>query len=244
MLRIALAIIVLLLGISYGYADDFPTEEVERQAKKHQMEQIADRFKAETGFRGEINYDYTRMKLQLFEGKFADIPFSADADTTAFRKACERILDKLLPYSLAKRSQLPMKRITRNGNYTETIYDQTVNGYRVENTGFIIIAYDAGRNRFDIGDITVELPDENITPVLTFEDAVKIYDENVKDDEVTKKLRKRRPFLSLCFSNIYNEWEGDTRREYRLCWVGGEKRIYIDSITGQVYKIVDMKMDD
>jgi len=257
MRRISLAFIILLLAISYGCKADVnqhgekehtkkvsrleQSGETEQAAKVRQLEKVAERFKAETGFRGEINYDYTRMKLQSFEGKFTDISFSADADTSAFRQACNSILDKILPYSFAKRSQLSMNRINRQGNYTSTDYIQLVNGYRVDSSGFIVITYDAGRNRFDIGDNSFKLPSQNITPVLTYEDAVRIYDENVKDDESIKKIRKERPFLGLRYSNIYNDWEGDTRSEYRLCWVGGYTRcIYIDALTGQVYKIVDM----
>ena len=245
MVRISLAFIILLLGISYGYADGLPAEEAERQAKKHQMEQIADRFKAETGFRGEIKFNDMTMEVGYYEGKFADIPFSADKDTISFRQACNRILDKILPYSRATRSQLSMNRITGTGEYRSTEYYQLINGYQVEGLGFIAITYDAGKYRFTIGDNSVELPSQNIAPVLNYEDAVRIYDENVKDDEAIKKIRKSRPFLGLCFANIYNDWEGDTRSEYRLCWVGGFTRyICIDARTGEVYKIIDKSKSD
>ncbi|HOD17099.1 MAG TPA: hypothetical protein PKJ14_00410 [Candidatus Cloacimonadota bacterium] len=245
MARISLVFIILLLAISYGYADGLPSEEAERQAKEHQLGQVADRFKAETGFRGEIKFNDITMGIGKLEGNFTDIPFSADEDTTSFRQACNRIIDKLLPYTLATRSQLSMSRISNNLGRTETEYCQTVNGYRVENGGLILIAYDAGRYRFSISNGTVELPSQTITPILTYEDAVIIYDDNVKDDETIKNIRERRPFLGLRFCNIYNEWEGDTRTEYRLCWTGGYTRtIYVDAQTGQVYKIVDMTMDD
>jgi len=244
MARNSLVFIIILLFISCIFADEYSAEEAGRREKERQLDQVADRFKAETGFRGEVNYDYNRMKLQSFEGNFADIPYLADSDTTAFRQVCNAILDKILPYSLAKRNQLSMNRTKRQGNYTSTEYEQWVNGYKVENSGFIVITYDAGRNRFDIGDNSVELTEGNVTSALTYDDAVRIYDDNVKDDETIKNIRKIRPFLGLRFCNIYNEWEGDTRSEYRLCWVGGyTKTIYIDAQTGQVYKIVDMTMD-
>jgi hypothetical protein len=232
---VALLFMSLFMVYAYGEVAD-----AEHWEKVRQLDQLADRFKAETGFTGNVNYYVERMKLQSYEGKFADIPFSADADTISFRQACNRVLDKILPYSFAKRSQLSMGRISKRSGYISTDYYQQVNGYRVEGAGFIVITYDAGRYSFDIGDNAVELPTCGIEPVLSFEDAVRIYDEHVVDDETTKSLRKRRPFLTLFFSNIYNDWEGDFRTEYRLCWVGGYTRcIYIDAITGQVYKTVN-----
>jgi hypothetical protein len=214
-------------------------------AKQAILSEKADRFKSETGFRGEIKLNEITKEIGKLEGKFADIPFSADKDTTSFRQACDRILDKILPYSRATRSQLSMNRIIGPGEYRSTEYYQLVNGYQVDGLGFIAITYDAGKYRFHIGDGSVELPDEDVTPVLTYEDAVRIYDNNVQEDESIKKIRKSRPFLGLCFANIYNDWEGDTRREYRLCWVGGYTRcIYIDAQTGQVYKIVNKSKND
>ncbi|HOV16561.1 MAG TPA: hypothetical protein PLF50_03595 [Candidatus Cloacimonadota bacterium] len=244
MARISLAFIILLLFISCIFANSLPLEDAEKQAKERQLDQVAEKFKAETGFRGEIKFNEQTMEIGYLEGKFTDIPFSANADTTSFRQACNRILDKILPYSRAIRSQLSMNRITGTGEYRSTEYYQMVNGYQVEGSGFIAITYDAGKYRFNIGDNSVELPDGNVTPVLTYEDAVRIYDDNVQDDEAIKKLRNSRPFLGLLFCNIYNDWEGDTRSEYRLCWTGGYTRtIYIDAQTGQVYKIVDKSKD-
>jgi len=245
MARISLVFIIILLFISCIFADGYSAEEAGRREKERQLEQVAERFKTETGFKGEIDYNFQLMKLGSFEGNFTDIHFSADSDTTAFRQVCSNILDKILPYSLAKRTQLSMNRIKRQGNYTSTTYIHMINGYRVDSSGFIVITYDAGRYRFDIGDNTFELPQEITTPVITYEDAVKIYKENVADDLVITHYRmSKRPYFGLFFSNIYNDWEGDTRSEYRLCWVGGyTKTIYIDAQTGQVYKIVDKSKD-
>jgi hypothetical protein len=209
------------------------------------LDQLAEKFKAETGFRGEISYSTELNRLGVYEGKFVDIQITADADTATFRNAFEQILNKVLPYTYAKREHLSRSRITINLGRIKTEYYQQVNGYRVDRAGKISIVYETGRNDFAIGNGTVDLSSHNITPVLTYDDAVRIYEENVEDDEATKKIRKERPFLGLRFSNIYNDWEGDTRSEYRLCWVGGYYRwICIDAITGQVYKTVDMTIYD
>lgn len=159
-----IAQVVMSLFIVHAFGE---VADAEHWEKVRQMEQLAERFKAETGFTGNVDYYLERMKLGPYEGKFADIPFSADADTISFRQACIRVLDKILPYSFAKRSQLSMSRISKRSGYISTDYYQQVNGYRVEGSGFIVITYDAGRYRFDIGDNAVELPEEPLGNIIS-----------------------------------------------------------------------------
>ena len=246
MKRITLIFIVLLMAIAFIYADGGSSaEQAEHWEKVRQLDQLAERFKEDTGFTGEVAHSLNTMRLHVYRGSFSDIPFSADADTTAFRQACERIVEKLLPYSPANRMQLSMCRIGTQLNGYTTDYMQQVNGYRLEGSGFIMITYDAGCKRFSIGDNTVDLPFDNISPVLSYEDAVRIYDEHIVDDEVTKNIRKTTPFLGISFCNISASESADIMPVYRLCWVGGwYKKIYIDALTGKIYKIIDNKSDD
>ncbi|MDD2231208.1 MAG: hypothetical protein PHY48_17635, partial [Candidatus Cloacimonetes bacterium] len=72
-----------------------------------------------------------------------------------------------------------------------------------------------------------------------------IYDANVVDDKAIIRIRSRRPFLRLYYSDIYQEDENNTLSDYRLCWIGGyTKCIYIDALTGHVYRIVDNTLYD
>lgn len=236
----------LLLAICTAiYASEDITDPELYWRKTQEMNQMAERFKEDTGFTGEVAHSLNTMRLHVYRGRFSDIPFTADADTTAFREACERIVEKLLPYSPANRMQLSMCRIGKQLNGFTTDYRQQVNGYRLEGSGFIMITYEAGRKHFSIGDNTVMLPFDNISPVLSYEDAVRIYDEHIVDDEVTKNIRKIRPFLGIFFCNINASESADIMPVYRLCWVGGwYKKIYIDALTGKIYKIIDNKSDD
>lgn len=159
MKQITIIFIILLLGISSANADGYTAEEAEHWEKVNQMDQLAERFKVETGFTGDINPNGALSHLGGFRGKFNDIPFSASTDTTAFRHACDRIIDKLLPYTLATRNQLSRSRIIKSSSKFETEYYQTVDGYKVENGGLILISYDVGRYRFSISNGTVELPE-------------------------------------------------------------------------------------
>ena len=236
---------LLLLAICTAiYASEDITDPELYWRKTQEMNQMAERFKEDTGFEGQISYGYKRMRLGSFEGSFSDIPFTADADTTAFREACERIVEKLLPYSPSNRMQLSMCRIGSQLNGYTTDYMQQVNGYRLEGSGFIMITYEAGRNHFSIGDNTVDLPKGDSVPVLKYEDAVRIYDQNVVYDEVFKRIQKGSPFLRLKFCNI-NWADPNKKPEYRLCWTGTlTKTIYIDAVTGKVHLVFDNRMDD
>jgi hypothetical protein len=177
------AFLVALLFMSLFVVHAFgEVTDAEYWEKVRQLDQLAERFKAETGFTGNVSYYFERMELQSYEGKFADIPFSADADTISFRLACNRILDKIIPYSFAKRSKLSMSRISSRTGYISTDFYQLVNGYRVEGYGFIVITYDAGRYRFDIGDNTVELPDEPLGNIISQREAEMIALKDMNDE--------------------------------------------------------------
>ena len=224
-----LLLFVLLLAISYGYAQTSPEETAKHWQKTLELNQLAERFKAETGFRGKMNYNFERMKLGSFEGNFTDIPFSTDADTTSFRQACNRIIDKILPYSYAKRSQLSMSRITKSGRGYTTDYIQSANGYRVEGSGFIMITYEDGRKHFSIGDNTVELP-ESVQINITREDAINRALEYHKN-KVNPPEHKLVPYVieDLRFCN-------PDEAGYALKYIIylGDLVYYVDSSTGRI----------
>jgi len=179
--------ILLLMSLFMVHAFGDVTE-ADHWEQVRQLDQLAERFKAETGFSGEINPNGALTHLAGFRGKFTDIPFSADADTTTFRQACDMIIDKLLPYTLATRSQLSKSRISKSSSRFETEYYQTANGYKVENGGLILIAYDVGRYRFSISNGTVELPDDDVSAIITPEEAeqIALRDMNVERYSISK----------------------------------------------------------
>ena len=174
MKQVTLIFIVLLMAIAFVYADGGSSaEQAEHWEKVRQLDQLAEGFKAETGFTGRILTSTERMLLYYYEGRFADIQITAEADTASFRAAFERILDKVLPYTFAKHEQLSRSRITNNLGRIKTEYYQQINGYRVEGAGRLSIVYEVGRNGFAIGNGTVELP-ENIQINYTREEATTI----------------------------------------------------------------------
>jgi hypothetical protein len=190
MKRIAFTLVVLLFAISFGFALSDPPLNDENAEKTRQLEQLAEKFKTETGFRGEISLSTNRMCLGVYEGKFADVQIAADADTASFRVVFEQILDKVLPYTFTKREHLTRSRITNNLGRVRAVYFQQVNGYQVEGAGRLTIVYEIGRNGFRISNGTMDLP-ENVPINLSLEQAIQIAQDHklIGDDEKPYKPR-------------------------------------------------------
>jgi len=231
-----LLMVVPLMGIPYEQTEEY----TQKQAI---LNERAVRFKAETGFTGDVGHSTRTMRLHTYRGNFSGIHFSAEADTIAFRQACESIVQKILPFSPANRMQLSMSRITKSVRGYTTDYYQQVNGYRVEGAGFIMITYEEGRKRFSIGDNTVELPDGDAVPVLSYEEAVSIAKQHYTNELGYPDTIEIKPATkSIAFVKFDNQ--------YKLCFVLGipdpnpnkidDYTIVIDAITGKVRYLWDL----
>ena len=225
MKRVSILFIIMLLAISHGYAD---ANQADHWDKVRQMDEMAERFKAETGFMGEINPDSPLKHLTGFRGKFPDIPFSANADSVTFRQACERIVDRILPYTSANRSQLSMSRISKSVFGYTTEYYQQVGGYRVESRGLILITFDEGMNRFSISNGTVELPDVDVSAIITLEEAIRIANL-VYFKSSNPRVQPRK--VTLEFTNGKNQ----NNKNYYLCYnLYMGTVVCVDAVTGDV----------
>ena len=227
-------IMILLLLCTAIFASEDGSNAAEYERKTRELNQLAERFKAETGFVGKISNDTNRMCLGYYEGRFADIQISAKADTVSFRLAFEQILDKVLPYTYSHRGQLSRSRITNTFGVIETAYYQQVNGYRVEGAGKLSIAYEPGRNGFAIGNGTVDISNELVQINISLDQAIQIgiqrYDPNynfIPDNELTHPRTKLRYFP------IPNE---DGIEQYRLCYMVAfwGLAIFIDPSSGNI----------
>jgi hypothetical protein len=226
-------VILLLMSFSLIFASE-DSAEADHWEKVRQLDQLAERFKVETGFRGSIETSTERMCLGYYEGKFADIQITADADTTSFRAAFERILDKILPYTSAKREQLTRSKITNNLGIIQTDYYQQVNGYRVEGAGRLSINYETGRNGFSIGNGTVELLAEEVKNKIAPSEAelIAIQDINDKHDISAKVYnlfysKEGSDFYYLAYFIVVTRISNSSC-EYFDYW--------IDALTGQIKK--------
>lgn len=234
MRRTAVIIFILLLVSALCHAGSDPQSSEAIIEKTRQLDQLAERFKAETGFRGEIKRSTTSMSLFLFEGKFADIQITADADTSAFRAVFEQILNKVLPYTYAECEHLTRSRINNNLGIIQTVYFQQVNGYRVEGAGRLSIVYEVGRNSFRIGNSTVELPAEPLGEIITETEAYQLaLDLYKKTEWYTEKYyiscKKVIAYKSRTIDGI--------SQPYRLCWRISfpHMNYFIDAISKEIY---------
>jgi len=125
---------------------------------------LLDRFKAETGFEGTIEYNYQRMNLSQLRGKFKDVTFKADQDTIKFRCAIESILRKVQPYIAATREQLFPSPISSNDLRVKSIYQQRIYGFSTEHNGNINVSFNKGKQLFEITDSSV--PINVLLPVI------------------------------------------------------------------------------
>jgi len=229
----ALVTMLLLLLCTMVFASEDAGDAAEHARKTRELNQLAERFKAETGFTGRINYGYERMRLGSFEGNFSGIHFSAEEDTIAFRQACESIVEKILPLSPANRMQLSMSRISKSVRGYTTDYNQQVGGYRVEGAGFIMITYDEGRKRFSIGDNTVELPVGGVSVNITEEQAFQIARTEFEKTELCNE--NTPPWRHKSHIQFSSRKIGDVQLPYRLYWriVFPGRMYYIDAETGE-----------
>ncbi|MFA5667187.1 MAG: hypothetical protein WC944_09400, partial [Candidatus Cloacimonadaceae bacterium] len=226
--RVLVALLLLAICTAI-YASEESTDAAERWRKTQELNQMANRFKAETGFEGRVLHSTETMRLHVYRGNFPSVSFTADGDTTAFRQACEMIVEKILPNSPANRKQLSMSRISKSGRGYTTDYSQQVNGYRVEGAGYIMITFEEGRKYFSIGDNTVELPDD-VQVNIARERAISIAIDYFKD-QINPPEHKLVPYVidDLRFHN-------PNKMNYSLKYIIylGDYVYYVDASTGRL----------
>ena len=226
---------VLLVISIILYASEDPSETTGYDQKKQELDQLAQRFKAETGFKGDIERYPEQMRLARFTGNFDDIDMTNVRDSVAFRQVCTNIINKLLPYIEARNEQLVPGKINVDSNQIGTRYYQIVNGYKIDGGGYLNIYYLYDQERFGILNVTADI--KQLTSKVNFSevDPVSIYYEHVEVGEDDKSIDFFRPKFKLRYCNIF-QYEFDKPFEYRLCWTGGSsRRLVIDAETGEVY---------
>lgn len=258
MKRVIFIAILTLLAISSGFANGYPAEEAEHWEKVRQLEQLADRFKAETGFTGRVDKDNSRSCLSYIRGRFADISFSNLSDTLAIRQSLDAVIEKVLPYMGFEVLTLTKTRVGYNTSGVNTTYQQMVHGYSFEHSGFIGIGYSR-----DSDDVTISngIVYTSIPPIhanYSFAQAVEIARQyyisafGYPDTLSFKNPKRDDPpvigeIIYETIKYVGTKYVYD-KGNYRLCHifgisvpygVAGYRVAYIDAHTGEVYKIYD-----
>jgi len=222
-----------------------PYEQSEEYTRKQAiLNERAEQFKAETDFIGEISFNHQYTMFSSMMGNFRDIEITVPQDTLIMKKIFDQVFTRLKPYIPASEGQLLCMGITRNMFGIYVSYKQLVNGYPVFGAGSLKISYYSRVKQFSIVNSTVHIQDVSVKPKLTIDDALKIYSENVLNDEILILFQNREAKFKLSYCNI-NEYKVDTEPIYRLCWVGGlASKLVIDAVSGEIYVYDNVSMHD
>jgi len=222
-----LLMVVPLMGIPYEQTEEY----IQKQAI---LNERAARFKAETGFVGDIGYSYQTMGFSNYRGNFRDIPITAPQDTVVMKQVFVQVLSRVKPYIRAREGQLVREEIGVRFNGTWVTYRQRVNGYGIEGAGVLRIDYNIPTSEIIVTDNTVDIGSEIVQVNITEDQAINAvlqrYDTN-KDFDRNHWMFRRH--IKLVYAPI--EYESGMV-EFKLCYLvsfGGGVN-YVDPTTGEV----------
>jgi len=210
-----------------------PAEEAERQAKERQL---VDRIKAETGFRGTINFDLDASVIEEMWGTF---PNCEVRDTVEAQSQALLLISNLLPYIRVDINQLSLKSMRTDDMGIKVSFNQKIDNLKMEPHSGITVVFRT-KNFIEVNIISSLIPDLHFvkSKYLTYEEALRIFDKKIGNDY------KQRFKDELLISRNYSpEFQHIRRPEhYKVCWrmpysVGpsGEAHIlYIDAVTGEI----------
>ncbi len=222
---------LLVFGLK-AQQGDLSTEEYQRRDAELRM--LANRFKQETGFEGNIQNNPQMMKLSHFTGGFPDLIFPTASDTVQARQVCNQIVDRILPYLQIPEEQLSLESIGGDDRVLRAQYRQRVNGYEIEGAGILRIAYYYSSEQTHILNVLVHIDPTPVIPRITEEEARRIGQNEYKDSQFYTQHTANyqgRAFILYC-KNPQSLKEND----YNLYWRVGFPGIsyYIHSVTGNI----------
>jgi hypothetical protein len=220
--KLLITILLLLLRTAiFASEDHFDAEEYER--KTQELNQLAERFKAETGFEGDITFNHQYMKFSQLYGTFNDIHLTAPCDTVLAGQALDQIMLRFTPFTFAREGQLVLSRHEHSRYMVTKIWKQVVNGYSVHPGGIISVSYNIDTQEFIINDATVDIPNTPIPINISKEDAKQIMiNEYRKSDDFNYRITGSSREPSIGYLNLSSD---GTRSPYRLYWSMG---IFLD----------------
>jgi hypothetical protein len=217
-----LAIVCLLLS-SAIVASEYDSEADEIQRKTRALNELAERFKAETGFEGDITYNHQYMRFSRLYGTFNDIHLAAPCDTVLAGQAIDQIMLRFTPFTLAREGQLVLSRHINSRYMVTKVWKQLVNGYSVHPGGIISISYNIDTQEFIISDSSVDIPNTPIPINISKEDAKQIMlDEYSRSEDRHPYLTGRSQEPSIGYLSLSSD---GIPSPYRLYWSMG---IYLD----------------
>lgn len=227
---------VLLAMFMILYASEDTSETNEYIQKKQKLDQLVERFKAETGFEGEIETIPSAMRLGVIKGNFHNMQITATLDTLEIRKAFDSVITTILPFIQAPLEQLLLTTIYKRDIGFTTEYIQLLNGYELQDIGFIRITMDQKLHKFILSDSTVMAKANQINDVITHDEAKRIALEDYLSGAPYPKAHPVNtiapiPGYGLLYSNRYTD-------EFTLVYIitlnNSSYSYYIDAETGEI----------
>ncbi|MDY0127465.1 MAG: T9SS type A sorting domain-containing protein [Candidatus Cloacimonadaceae bacterium] len=204
-----LLMVVPLMGIPYEQTEEY----TQKQAI---LNERAVRFKAETGFEGDITFNHQDMKFSQLYGIFNDIRLTAPQDTISAEGAFDKVLLKITPFISAREGQLIPSIIERSQYMVSKKWEQKINGYSVHPGGIISISYNIDTQEFIINDSTVDIPNTPIPINISKEDAKQIMiNEYKKSEYYNGRVRGSSQEPSIAYNRISTSKDP---LQYRLYW--------------------------
>ncbi|MDD2227796.1 MAG: hypothetical protein PHY48_00105 [Candidatus Cloacimonetes bacterium] len=213
--RVFLAILLLVV-VAILYCSDDPNENAEYQRKTRELKALSERFKAETGFEGDISYNLQKAKFSILHGTFYNIQLKDPQNEELAERALDQVMLTMSPFTSAREGQLFPLNIESNQSAVSKKWEQRVNGYGVYPGGYIRIAYNISTNEFVISDATADIPNTPIPINISKDDAKEIMiNEYKKSEFYNGRIRGSSQEPSIGYHRISTV--GDPT-PYRLFW--------------------------
>ena len=194
----ALVTMLLLLLCTMIFASEDPNDTTEHERKTQELNQLAERFKAETGFEGDISYNLQSMQFSTISGNFTDIEVTAPQDTLFMRNVFDQVVSKIMPYISARGGQLKSGKIHSNMHGSGIIYWQKVNGFSLEGGGGTLrIHYSLATRQLSVTNGTADISSDPISINLSLEQAISLVQDNVFDGAEVKPINPRIAYVPM-----------------------------------------------
>jgi len=199
-----LLMVVPLLGIPFEQTEEY-------NQKQAILNERAARFKAETGFVGDISYNLQGMQFSTISGSFKEIEVTAPQDTVFMRSVFDHVVSKVMPYISAREGQLSCSKVRSNINGSGVIYWQNVNGYSIEGGGGSLrIHYSLATYQLSVNNGTVDISSDPVSINLTLEQAISLVQEKVFDGAEVKPTNPRIAYVPI---------DNENGQAYYLCHI-------------------------
>ncbi|MDD2332516.1 MAG: hypothetical protein PHI68_07690, partial [Candidatus Cloacimonetes bacterium] len=210
-----ITLLLLLVFTAILAIEDYSVAE-EHKRKTQELNQLADRFRAETGFEGSISYNYQYMRISQIRGIFCGIQMKDNWDTGLAEYELNQVLQRISPFTLSREGQLiPMEmEITQTG--LSQMWVQKVNGYSIHPGGYIQMTYHSPTDKFMITDATVDISNEPVPINISKEEAKQIIiNEYKKSAYYNGRVRGSSQEPSIAYNRISTSKDP---LQYRLYW--------------------------